>query len=57
MVEKVLKILGRKERYVIVLNSGLILSPDFLSFMAQLVHIADTDTSVIGISAWNPHGE
>lgn len=51
-----MKMLGRKERYVIIINSGLILSPDFLYFMSQLVIIADIDRSIIGISAWNVNG-
>lgn len=56
ITEVAVKTLGRKERYVIVLHSGLILSPDFLFFMSQLVTIVDIDRSVIGISAWNVNG-
>ncbi|XP_065217317.1 protein O-linked-mannose beta-1,2-N-acetylglucosaminyltransferase 1-like [Planococcus citri] len=56
VIEIAIKTLGRRERYVIVLNSGLILSPDFLYFMSQLVTIVDIDQSLIGISAWNVNG-
>ncbi|XKL65808.1 hypothetical protein PGB90_009228 [Kerria lacca] len=56
ITEAAMKMLGRKERYVIIINSGLILSPDFLYFMSQLVIIADIDRSIIGISAWNVNG-
>lgn len=56
VMEIAIKTLGRRERYVIVLNSGLILSPDFLYFMSQLVTIIDIDQSLIGISAWNVNG-
>lgn len=56
VAEIAIKTLGRRERYVIVLNSGLILSPDFLYFMSQLVTIVDIDRSLVGISAWNVNG-
>ncbi len=55
-LETVIRTLSRKERYIIILNSGLILSPDFLYFMSQLVTIADIDRSILGISAWNING-
>lgn len=56
ITETAIKTLARKERYVMVIRNGLILSPDFLHFMSQLVTIADIDRSIIGISAWNVNG-
>lgn len=40
-----------------VIQSGLILAPDFLYFMSQLVTVADVDQSIVGISAWNINGK
>lgn len=56
ITETAIKTLGRKERYVMVIHNGLILAPDFLYFMSQLVTVADVDQSIMGISAWNING-
>lgn len=44
------------KKYVIVLEEGLIVSPDFLFYMAQLVFLFDKDESILAVSAWNPNG-
>ncbi|KAG8311004.1 hypothetical protein J6590_051533 [Homalodisca vitripennis] len=44
------------KKYVIVLDEGLIVSPDFLFYMAQLVFLLEKDDSIFAISAWNPNG-
>lgn len=44
------------KKYVIVLEEGLIVSPDFLFYMAQLVFLFDKDDSILAVSAWNPNG-
>lgn len=44
------------KKYVIVLEENLILSPDFLFYMAQLVPTLEKDESLLGVSAWNPNG-
>ncbi|XP_054281467.1 protein O-linked-mannose beta-1,2-N-acetylglucosaminyltransferase 1-like isoform X2 [Macrosteles quadrilineatus] len=44
------------KKYAIVLDEGLILSPDFLFYMAQLVFLFQKDDSIFAISAWNSNG-
>ncbi|XP_075219830.1 protein O-linked-mannose beta-1,2-N-acetylglucosaminyltransferase 1-like isoform X2 [Lycorma delicatula] len=44
------------KKYFIVIDEGLILSPDFLYYMAQMVPLLENDESLLGISAWNPNG-
>ncbi|KAG8225720.1 hypothetical protein J437_LFUL008105 [Ladona fulva] len=44
------------EKNVIILEEGQILSPDFLFYMAQMIPVLDKDSSLLGISAWNPNG-
>ena len=41
--------------YVIVIEEGLLLAPDFLSYMATVQPLL-LDSTLIGISAWNPNG-
>ncbi|XP_052214269.1 protein O-linked-mannose beta-1,2-N-acetylglucosaminyltransferase 1-like isoform X1 [Dreissena polymorpha] len=43
-------------KYMIVLDEELMLSPDFLSFLAQCTHVLDKDDSLIGVSAFNFNG-
>ncbi|CAH0776680.1 unnamed protein product [Bemisia tabaci] len=45
-----------QKKYIIIIESELILSPDFLFFMAQVLPVMEGDESIIGISAWNPYG-
>ena len=45
------------KKYVIVLEENLILSPDFLFYMAQLVPTLEKDESLLCVSAWNPNGK
>lgn len=45
------------KKYAIVLDEGLILSPDFLFYMAQLVFLFQKDDSIFAISAWNSNGK
>ena len=42
-------------QYVILVEEGLLLAPDFLSFMATMQPVL-SDSSLLGISAWNPNG-
>ncbi|XP_039281076.1 uncharacterized protein LOC120350658 isoform X2 [Nilaparvata lugens] len=44
------------KKYVIVIEEGVIVSPDFLHYMAQMVSVLEKDTTVLAISAWNPNG-
>uniref|UniRef100_A0A1B6KQP2 Alpha-1,3-mannosyl-glycoprotein 2-beta-N-acetylglucosaminyltransferase n=1 Tax=Graphocephala atropunctata TaxID=36148 RepID=A0A1B6KQP2_9HEMI len=44
------------KKYVIVLDEGLMVSPDFLFYMAQLSFLLEKDDSIFAISAWNPNG-
>ncbi|XP_014285919.1 protein O-linked-mannose beta-1,2-N-acetylglucosaminyltransferase 1 [Halyomorpha halys] len=44
------------KKYAIVIEEGLILSPDFLFYHGQFIHILEKDNSIIGVSAWNPYG-
>lgn len=44
------------KKNVIVVEEGLILSPDFLYYMAQLLPVLENDDSILAISAWNPNG-
>ena len=39
--------------YMIVLEEKLMLSPDFLSFLAQCTPVIDKDDSLIGVTAFN----
>ncbi|XP_041349879.1 protein O-linked-mannose beta-1,2-N-acetylglucosaminyltransferase 1-like [Gigantopelta aegis] len=39
--------------YVIVLEEELLLAPDFLHFMAQFLDVLNSDSSLLGVSAWN----
>ncbi|CAB0013462.1 unnamed protein product, partial [Nesidiocoris tenuis] len=45
-----------KKKYAIVIEEGLIMSPDFLFYLAQLAPIMEKDDTILGISAWNPYG-
>lgn len=45
------------KKNVIVLDEGLIVSPDFLFYMAQLVFLLEKDDSILAIAAWNPNGK
>ncbi|GAB1610993.1 uncharacterized protein LOC115220313, partial [Argonauta hians] len=42
--------------YVIFIEEELLLSPDFLFFMAQSMSLLEQDSSVLAISAWNYNG-
>lgn len=45
------------KKNVIVLDEGLIVSPDFLFYMAQLVFLLEKDDTILAIAAWNPNGK
>lgn len=45
-----------KARYLIVIEEELVLSPDFLYFLAQCTPTLDKDPSLLGVSAFNFHG-
>ncbi|RZF42012.1 hypothetical protein LSTR_LSTR003517 [Laodelphax striatellus] len=44
------------KKYVIVIEQGVLVSPDFLHYMAQMVSVLEKDTTILAISAWNPNG-
>ncbi|XP_013395204.1 protein O-linked-mannose beta-1,2-N-acetylglucosaminyltransferase 1 [Lingula anatina] len=60
--EQIGKALERQEglydvnKYIILLEEDLLLSADFLSFMAQLLPVLEKDQSLSGVSAWNDNG-
>lgn len=45
-----------KKKYVIVIEEGLMLSPDYLFYLSQMAPVLEKDNTVLGISAWNPYG-
>lgn len=45
-----------KKKYAIFIEEGLILSPDFLFYQAQVIPTLEKDSSILGASAWNPYG-
>ncbi|KAK9509119.1 hypothetical protein O3M35_006505 [Rhynocoris fuscipes] len=45
-----------RKKYVMVIDEGLLLSPDYLFYMAQMVSVMEMDDSILAVSAWNPHG-
>ncbi|XP_052781586.1 protein O-linked-mannose beta-1,2-N-acetylglucosaminyltransferase 1-like isoform X2 [Mya arenaria] len=45
-----------KHKYLIVLEEELMLSPDFLYFLAQCTPALDQDDSLLGVSAFNYNG-
>lgn len=45
-----------KANYVTVIEEGVLLSPDYFSFVAKVVQLLE-DPLALGISAWNPNGE
>ncbi|XP_014248464.1 protein O-linked-mannose beta-1,2-N-acetylglucosaminyltransferase 1-like [Cimex lectularius] len=44
------------KKFVIVIEEGLLLSPDYLFYLAQLVPVLERDETLLGISGWNPYG-
>ncbi|XP_064633675.1 protein O-linked-mannose beta-1,2-N-acetylglucosaminyltransferase 1-like [Lineus longissimus] len=54
-IEAAWKIFPNKES-VIILEEDLVLSPDFLYFLAQTYQVVRQDKSLLGISAWNDNG-
>ncbi|XP_073998522.1 protein O-linked-mannose beta-1,2-N-acetylglucosaminyltransferase 1-like isoform X2 [Rhodnius prolixus] len=45
-----------RKKYVMVLEEGLLLSPDYLFYMAQMASVMEMDDTILAVSAWNPHG-
>lgn len=43
-------------KYFIVLEEELILAPDFLYFLSQLLPVLESDNTLLGVSAFNFHG-
>lgn len=43
-------------KHFIILEEGVMLSPDFMSYLGQLLPLLDKDPSIISISAWNDNG-
>ncbi|XP_033647698.1 protein O-linked-mannose beta-1,2-N-acetylglucosaminyltransferase 1-like [Asterias rubens] len=48
--------LFKDKEYLIVLEERLEVTPDFLRYFSQAMHILNRDSSVFTISAWNPNG-
>lgn len=42
---------------LVVVEEGVILGPDFLSYLAQLLPLLDLDSTISTISAWNDNGQ
>uniref|UniRef100_A0A0A9WLM6 Alpha-1,3-mannosyl-glycoprotein 2-beta-N-acetylglucosaminyltransferase n=1 Tax=Lygus hesperus TaxID=30085 RepID=A0A0A9WLM6_LYGHE len=45
-----------KKKYVIVIEEGLILAPDYLFYLAQMAPVIEKDDTILAVSAWNPYG-
>lgn len=41
---------------IILLSAGHLVAPDFFSFFARMESVLDADTSLMGVSGFNPHG-
>ncbi|CAN8018111.1 unnamed protein product [Ixodes persulcatus] len=42
--------------HFVVIEEGVILAPDFLAYLAQLLPLLDLDSTISSISAWNDNG-
>ena len=51
-----MKSLFQDNKYVIVVDEGLMLGPEFLPYLAQTMPLLVTDPTLIAVSSWNPNG-
>ena len=45
------------QRHVIVLEEEVIPGRDFLNFLSQFLDVIDTDSTLMGVGAWNANGK
>ena len=55
-LEKGLTAFAGKE-YIIVLEENLEVTPDFLHYFGQTLHLLDKDETILTVSAWNQNGK
>ena len=55
-LEKGLSAFSGKE-YIIVLEENLEVTPDFLHYFGQSLHLLDKDETILTVSAWNQNGK
>ena len=44
------------KEFIIVLEDFLTVTPDFLHYFSQTLHLLEEDDTLMTVSAWNPNG-